>query len=123
LGTASWVHKPDIIREDAGEDISHKNWEISIFTIKKQRSNINTSSTSHQEFQRRKDKIEKKGPRNKNQKTTKHKIKHECSVNNSANLTPVQGPSTVECMIVTSLSQLPHWLHQLHTVGKGQWKH
>jgi hypothetical protein len=44
-------------------------------------------------------------------------------VNNSANLTPVQGPSTVECMIVTSLSQLPHWLHQLHTVSKGQWKH
>jgi hypothetical protein len=33
--------------------------------------------------------------------------KHECSMN-SANLTPVQGPSTVTCMIVTSLSQLPH---------------
>jgi hypothetical protein len=29
----------------------------------------------------------------------------------------------VACMIVTSLSQLPHWLHQLPTVGKGQWKH
>jgi hypothetical protein len=26
-------------------------------------------------------------------------------------------------MKVTSLSQLSHWLHQLHTVGKGQWKH
>jgi hypothetical protein len=65
LGTASWVHKPDIIREDAGEDISHKNRETSILTIKKKRSNINNSSTSHQEFQRRKDKIEKKGPKKK----------------------------------------------------------
>ncbi len=56
-------------------------------------------------------------------KETKHKIKHESSMHNSASLTPVQGPSKVACMIVTSLSQLPHWLHQLPTVGKGQWKH
>jgi len=33
-------------------------------------------------------------------------------MNNSASLTPVQGPSTVACMILTSLSQLSHWLHQ-----------
>jgi hypothetical protein len=43
-------------------------------------------------------------------------------MNKNASLTPVQGPSTVVCMIVTSLSQLPHWLHQLPTVGKGQWQ-
>jgi hypothetical protein len=54
---------------------------------------------------------------------TKHKIKHESGMHNSASLTPVQGPSTVACMIVTSLLQPPHWLHQLSTVGKGQWKH
>jgi hypothetical protein len=54
---------------------------------------------------------------------TKHKIKHESDMHSSASLTPVQGPSTVAYMIVTSLSQLPHWLHQLPTVGKGQWKH
>ncbi len=41
-------------------------------------------------------------------------------MNNSASLTPVQGPSTVACMIVTSLSQHSHRLHQLPTVGKGQ---
>jgi hypothetical protein len=64
--------------------------------IKKQRSKVNTSSTSHREFQRRKDKTENKGPRNKNQ------IKDESSP------TPVQGPSTVACVIVTSLSQLTH---------------
>jgi hypothetical protein len=29
-------------------------------------------------------------------------------MNKSASLTPVQGPSTVVCMIVTELSQLPH---------------
>jgi hypothetical protein len=47
----------------------------------------------------------KQGTKNQN---TKDKIKHESSMNNSASLTPVQGPSTVACMIVTSLSQLPH---------------
>jgi hypothetical protein len=35
---------------------------------KKNQSKVNTSSTSHREFQRRKDKTENKGPRNKNQK-------------------------------------------------------
>jgi hypothetical protein len=54
---------------------------------------------------------------------TKNKIKHESSMNKSASLTPIQGQSTVACMIVTSLSQLSHWLRQLPTVGKGQWKH
>jgi hypothetical protein len=43
-------------------------------TIKKNQSKVNTSSTSHREFQRRKDKTENKGPRNRNQKRTK-----ECS--------------------------------------------
>jgi len=35
---------------------------------------------------------------------TRNKIKHEGSMNNSASLTPGQGPSTVACMVVTSLS-------------------
>jgi hypothetical protein len=46
--------------------ISHRNEEISILMIKKRQSEVNTSSTSHREFQRRKDKTENKGPRNKN---------------------------------------------------------
>jgi hypothetical protein len=37
---------------------STKNQEISILTIKKRQSKVNTSSTSHREFQRRKDKTE-----------------------------------------------------------------
>jgi hypothetical protein len=53
---------------------------------------------------------------------TKTKQGQKNSIKNSASLTAVQGPSTVACMIVTSLSQLPHWLHQLPTMGKGQWK-
>jgi hypothetical protein len=39
-------------------------------------------------------------------------------MNNRASLTPAQGTLTVACMIVTSLSQLPHGYHQLPTVGK-----
>jgi hypothetical protein len=39
--------------------------------IKKRHSEVNTSSTSHREFQRRKDKTGYKGPRNKNQKDQK----------------------------------------------------
>jgi hypothetical protein len=89
-------------------------------TIKKKQSKVNTSSTSHREFQRSKDKTEYIGPRNENQNRTKYKIKHESSMNNSASLTPVQGPSTLACIIVTSLSLLPHQLHQLPTVGQGQ---
>jgi hypothetical protein len=34
-------------------NISHKNQEISILTIKKRQSKVNTSSTSHREFQRK----------------------------------------------------------------------
>jgi hypothetical protein len=44
-------------------------------------------------------------------------------MNNSASLTPVQGPSTEARIIVISLSQLSHWLHQLPTESEGQWKH
>jgi hypothetical protein len=85
--------------------------------LRKSKARFNTSSTSHREIQRRKDKTEYEGPRNENQKRTKHKIKHKSSMNNSASLTPVQGPSTLARMIVTSLSLLPHQLHQLPTVG------
>jgi hypothetical protein len=46
---------------------------MSILTIEKNKSKINTLSTSHREFQRRKDKIENKGPTYRNQKRTKIK--------------------------------------------------
>jgi hypothetical protein len=39
-----------------GENISHKNQEISILIIKKMHSKVNTSSTSHREFKERKTK-------------------------------------------------------------------
>jgi hypothetical protein len=64
--------------------------------MKKKHSKVNTSSRSHRKFQTRKDKTNQK-QKNKNS-----------SMNNSANLTPVQGPSRVVCMIVTYLPQLPH---------------
>jgi len=38
--------------------ISHKNREMSILTVTKRQSEVNTSSTSHREFQRRKDKTQ-----------------------------------------------------------------
>jgi hypothetical protein len=56
------------------KNISHENQEISILMIGKNQSKGNTSSTSHRELQRRKDKTENKGPRNKNQKRSKKKI-------------------------------------------------
>jgi hypothetical protein len=63
------VHKPAFNRpSDLDSNISHKNQEISILTIKKNQSKLNTSSTSHRRFQRRKDKTESEGPRNKNKK-------------------------------------------------------
>jgi hypothetical protein len=65
------------------QNISHKDREISILMIKKRQSEVNISSTSHREFQRRKDKTGYKGPRNKNQKDqkivnnhTRHRIVH-----------------------------------------------
>ncbi len=58
--------------------ISHKNREISILTIKKRQSEVNNSSTSHREFQRRKYKTENKGPRNKNQNKTQKQYEQDC---------------------------------------------
>jgi hypothetical protein len=75
---------------------------------------VNSSSGSHRKNQIR----TKQGGR---QKTNK-KQKTHTGMNKSASLTPVQGPSTVVCMIVTWLPQLPHRLHQLPTVGKGRWR-
>jgi hypothetical protein len=46
--------------------ISHRNREISILTIKKRQTKVNTSSTSHRDSQRKKDKTENRGQRNKN---------------------------------------------------------
>jgi hypothetical protein len=40
-------------------------------------------------------------------------------MNDSVSLTPIQGPSKLTCMIVISISQLRHWLHQLPRVGRG----
>jgi hypothetical protein len=57
--------------------------------MKKKNSKANTSSGSHRKNQTRGDKKQ-----NEKQKT-------HTSMNKSASLTPVQGPSTVVCMIVT----------------------
>jgi hypothetical protein len=114
-----YIHnlQPWYVWSTSVKNISYKIEKSPFSQLRKNQSKVNTSSTSHREFHRRKDKTGNKGPRNKNQLRTKHKIKHESSMNNSARLTPVQGPSTVACMTVTSLSQLPHWLHQLPRMG------
>jgi hypothetical protein len=64
-------------------NIFHKNREISILTVKK----VNTCSGIHRKNQTREDR--------KTNKNTHTKM------NKSASLIPVQGPSTVACMIVT----------------------
>jgi hypothetical protein len=51
-------------------NLSQRNSEISILMIQKSQSEVNTSSTSHREFQNRKDKRENKGQRNKKQNKT-----------------------------------------------------
>jgi len=96
-------------------NISQKNRQIFILMIKKRQSEVDTSSTSHREFQRRKD--------NREWRTKKQNIYETWKQYEQFSLTPTQGPGTVACTIVTSLSQLSQWLHQLPTVGKGQWKH
>jgi hypothetical protein len=75
--------------------VFHKNREISYLAMKKKHSKVNTSSRSHRKFQTRKDKT--------NKKPKKKKKKRNSGMNNSASLTPVQGPSTVVCMIMTYL--------------------
>jgi hypothetical protein len=111
FGSFSTFIRASVAHAGTIRDIFHKNREISILTMKKKHSKVNTWR-SHRKFQTRKDKTnQKKKKKNKNS-----------SMNNSASLKPVQGPLTVVGMIVTYLSQLPHWLHQLPTVGKGQWK-
>ncbi len=64
-------------------NISHTNQEISILMVKRRRSKVNTSSTSHRESQR-KVKTENKGPRNKKQNKTRKQYEeqyqpHTCS--------------------------------------------
>ncbi len=49
------------------------------------------------------------------------RMKRTSSMNSSDSLSLVQGPSTVTCIIVTSLSQLNHF-DQFPTVGIGQGK-
>jgi hypothetical protein len=49
------------------------------------------------------------------------RMKRTSSMNSSDSLSLVQGPSTVTCIIVTSLSQLDHF-DQFPTVGIGQGK-
>jgi hypothetical protein len=89
---------------NCGRKISFIRKEKSPFSRWRKNSKVNTSSRSHRKNQR------KDG-------TNKKKHTHT-AMNKSASLTPVQEPSTVVCMIVTSLSQLPSWLYQLPTVGK-----
>jgi hypothetical protein len=46
--------------------------------IKEKKREVNTSSTSHRGFQRRKDKTEKKGPRKKKQNKTQKQYEQQC---------------------------------------------
>jgi hypothetical protein len=71
------------------QNIFHKNREISILTIKKKTARL----TLPQEATER----TKQGETKKQNK----KGKTHSGMNKSASLTPVQGPSTVVCMIVT----------------------
>jgi hypothetical protein len=73
----------------------HENREISILTMKKKQHG--------EHFLRKPQKEPNKG----RQKTNKKRRTHT-GMNKSASLTPLQGPSTVVCMILTELSQLPH---------------
>jgi hypothetical protein len=68
--------------------IFHKNRDISILTIKKKTARL----TLPQEATER----TKQGETKQNEKRKTHS-----GMNKSASLTPVQGPSTVVCMIVT----------------------
>jgi protein subunit release factor B len=73
--SSNWnVHNP----ATPAANMSHKNQEISILTIKKREIEVNTSSTSHREFQRRKDKTEKKRPRKKKKKKTRKQYEQQC---------------------------------------------
>jgi hypothetical protein len=64
-------------------------WIVDLFIgFKKKQSEVNTSSSCHKEFQKKKEKIENKGSKIKN------RVKYKSNVNNSANFTYVQGPSS-----------------------------
>ncbi len=88
--------------------ISHKNREISILTIEKKKSKVNFFLEPLKFPGAGKTKLRTKDYETKTKQGQNKQNKHECSMNNSASLTLVQGPSTVTCMIVTSLSQHPH---------------
>jgi hypothetical protein len=86
--------------------ISHKNREISILTIKRKKSKVNFFLEPLKFPGAGKTKLRTKDYKTKTKQGQNKQNKHECSMNNSASLTLVQGPSTVTCMIVTYLSQL-----------------
>ncbi len=109
------------------EIYSHENWEISILTIKKGRTRFKTflplkqdisnfcwcQSTSSRYRLKNWEEKRTKGKR------TKANYNKTSNMNNNDNISPIQGPSTVSCMIASYLSQLTHWVHQLPTVGIG----
>jgi hypothetical protein len=70
-------------------NIFHKNREISILTIKKKTARLTLLQEATERTSQRGD-----TEQNKTRKT-------HSGMNESASLTPVQGPSTVACMIVT----------------------
>jgi hypothetical protein len=72
-----------------GGQISFIRIEKSPFSQWRSNNKANTSSGSHRKNQTR-------GDKKQNEKRKTH-----TSMNKSASLTPVQGPSTVVCMIVT----------------------
>jgi hypothetical protein len=81
---------------------------LSICTINKNQSKFTPIQQATENSKEGNAKQRTKDQEKETKKEQKNKIKHFACMNNSASLTHVQGPSTVACMIVTSLSQIPH---------------
>jgi hypothetical protein len=82
------------------------NRELSILTIKKSQNKLKTSSLSHRKTsQKGLPKLRKKDTTlTETKQEQENKKEYTCSMNNCDSLSLVQGPSTVTCMIGTSLS-------------------
>ncbi len=70
-------------------------------------------------------KLEKKNKRTrtKQYQGNKNNSLAGCCMNNTVSHSFSDHQSTATCQLATSLSQLPHWLHQLPPVGIGQCNH
>jgi hypothetical protein len=81
---------------------------LSICTIKQNQSKFTLLQQATENSKEGKAKQRTKDQEKETKKEQKKQNKTLACMNNSPSLTRVQGPSTVACMIVTSLSQIPH---------------